>query len=268
MAKIANIEISNTKPLVVIAGPCLIEDNVYEIAGKLSEISSRKKFHLIFKASYDKANRQSINSPRGAGIKKGLEVLKNIRKEFGLPILTDIHLPEEAETVAETADCIQIPAFLCRQTDIIVAAAKTGKPINIKKGQFLAPIQMKFIVDKALSCGAKDVFVTERGTCFGYGDLVFDPRSIEIMKEFAPVVFDVTHSVQKPAQNQGSSGGERKFVPALARAAAAVGIAGLFIETHPAPEKALSDKETQWPLDKFEELIDEIMRIDLLVKNL
>jgi len=267
MAKILNINLENNLPITFIAGPCLIEPNVFEIAKRLKEISNRKKIKLIFKASYDKANRQSLSSPRGGGIKKGLEILLEIKKEFGLPILTDIHHPEEADEAAKVADCLQIPAFLCRQTDLVIAAAKTEKAINIKKGQFLAPQQMKSIVEKAAESGARDVIVTERGTCFGYGDLIFDPRSIEIMKEFAPVVLDVTHAVQKSLAGDGRSGGDRRFVPALARAGTALGLAGIFIETHSDPQNALSDRDTQWPLDDFEKLCDEIVMLDEVIKR-
>ncbi|MBL4888888.1 MAG: 3-deoxy-8-phosphooctulonate synthase [Candidatus Lindowbacteria bacterium] len=263
MAKIGKIELINSNPLVVIAGPCAIEeDNVFDIAEKLVEVCSRHSVPFIFKASYDKANRQSLESARGCGIDKGLEILGAIKEKYGVPVLTDVHSVEEVAKVAKVVDCIQIPAFLSRQTDLVVAVAKSGRTVNIKKGQFLSPDQMESIVEKAAKSGAEDIVVTERGASFGYNDLIFDPRSLTIMKEFSPVIFDATHSVQKPGSGAGISGGDRKFIETLVRAAVAVGIAGLFIETHPDPANALSDRETQWPLDKFEELLLLATRID------
>lgn len=261
------IAFDNQKPLCVIAGPCMIETIAFETATQLKEECETRGVGFVFKASFDKANRQSIDSARGVGIDEGLEILSDIKSKLGVPILTDIHLPSEAERVAAVADILQIPAFLCRQTDLVVAAAQTGRTINIKKGQFLAPAQMLSIVEKARSAGAKNILVTERGASFGYNDLVFDPRSIEIMKEFAPVIFDASHSVQRPGATGSGSGGDRKFIPALSKAAVALGIAGLFIETHPDPARALSDRETQWPLDKFGDLLDQILAIDRVVKN-
>ncbi len=268
MAQVGGIRFENDAPLALFAGPCLIEETAFETAARLKEIAERYGVPLVFKASYDKANRQSLESERGRGLEAGLEVLARIKRELGLPVLTDIHLPSEAEAVAAVADCLQIPAFLCRQTDLVVAAARTGRPVNIKKGQFLAPQQMESIVKKARAAGCRDVLVTERGASFGYGDLVFDPRALEIMKPFAPVVFDVTHAVQRPGAAGGSSGGDRRFVPALARAAVAVGMAGLFIETHPDPPSADSDRETQWPLDEFERLLVSLLPIDRAAKGL
>lgn len=267
MAQIAAVTFDNKSPISVMAGPCVLEEAIaLDTARHLKELSENLGFGLVFKASYDKANRQSAGSARGPGLAGARELFIEIKKETGLPIVTDIHLPAEADEAAEFADCLQIPAFLCRQTDIVVAAARTGKTVNIKKGQFLAPAQMESIVEKARKAGAMDVLVTERGASFGYNDLIFDPRSIAIMSEFAPVIFDASHSVQRPGAAGGSSGGDRKFIPALARAAVAVGLAGVFIETHPDPANALSDKATQWPLDEFVILIEELIRIDKAVK--
>lgn len=267
MATIASIPIDNASPLVVFAGPCAIEGgNVFAIAETLKGVSERLGFPLVFKASFDKANRQSSRSERGCGIEEGLEILAEVKRRFALPVLTDIHLPEQAAVVAETVDCIQIPAFLCRQTDLVNAAAATGKTMNIKKGQFLAPDQMRSVVEKARSAGARDVLVTERGVTFGYHDLVFDPRSPAIMKEFAPVIFDVTHCVQRPGAGGETSGGDRRFVPDLLASAVAIGIAGVFIETHPDPASALSDRETQWPLADFEKLMKRVLMLDKAIK--
>lgn len=267
MAQIGPVTFDNARALAVIAGPCVIEEeSVFAIAESLKRCATERGFGLVFKASFDKANRQAFDSPRGCGLDRGLEILAEIKKRFDLPVLTDIHLPDEAARVAAVADCLQIPAFLCRQTDLVVAAARTGRPVNIKKGQFLAPEQMRFVVEKARSAGAADVLVTERGATFGYGDLVFDPRSLVVMRDFAPVIFDATHSVQRPASGAGQSGGDRRFVPALAAAAAAVGIAGLFVETHPDPAQALSDRETQWPLAGFPAFIDPLLKLDRVVK--
>lgn len=266
MAQIGQVHFDNTSRLAVIAGPCMIEATAYKTAVRLKEETSRRNIPFVFKASYDKANRQSLSSARGVGLDEGLEILKKIRSDLDIPVLTDIHHPEEAIVASLVVDCLQIPAFLCRQTDLVVAAARTGKAVNIKKGQFLAPGQMLSIVSKAAASGASDILVTERGATFGYNDLVFDPRSLAIMKEFAPVIFDATHSVQKPGAAGEGSGGDRKFIPALARAAVAVGIAGVFIETHPDPTSALSDRDTQWPLDRFGDLLDELLRIDEAVK--
>lgn len=267
MAKIGSITIENDAPLAIIAGPCVIEEsNAMAIAERLKAISIELGFPLIFKASFDKANRQSMKSARGTGMERGLAILADIRSKLSLPVLTDIHLPEQASPVAKIVDCLQIPAFLCRQTDLVLAAAATGKAVNIKKGQFLAPGQMKSVVEKARSGGARDVVVTERGAAFGYNDLVFDPRSLVVMKEFAPVVFDATHSVQRPGAGGETSGGDRGFIPALVSAAVAVGIAALFIETHPDPSNAPSDRETQWPLDEFRDLAKRALAIDRTAK--
>lgn len=268
MATIGEIRFENDAPLAIIAGPCMIEEEERALATarRLKEIAARLGVGLVFKASYDKANRQSLASARGVGMVPGLAILKRIREELGLAILTDIHDVSEAEAVGEVVDCVQIPAFLCRQTDLVVAAARTGRTVNIKKGQFLAPPQMRSIVEKARAAGARDVLVTERGASFGYNDLIFDPRSLAIMKDFATVLFDASHSVQKPGASGNASGGERHFIPPLARAAAAVGVAGLYLETHPDPAAALSDRETQWPLDDFETLLAPILAVDRAVK--
>lgn len=267
MAQIGTVTFANDRPFAVIAGPCTLEPCSFEIARRLKEETAKRGVGFVFKASFDKANRQSLTSPRGPGRDLGLAELARIRDELDVPVLTDIHVPADAAPTAGVVDCLQIPAFLCRQTDLVVAAAKTGKAINIKKGQFLAPDQMLSIIAKAAQTGATDILATERGSCFGYGDLVFDPRSLETMKAFAPVIFDATHSIQRPGAAGGASGGDRRFLPALARAAVAVGIAGLFLETHPDPASALSDRETQWPLDEFGDLLDELLAIDRVVKR-
>ncbi len=250
--------------LPVIAGPCVIEDetNTLEIAKRLSIISFRTGTPIVFKASFDKANRTSIKSFRGVGLKKGLEVLRKVKEETNLFVTTDVHEPWQCDTVAEVCDIIQIPAFLSRQTDLITAAAKTGKAINIKKGQFLAPEDMKYAVEKATACGNFRVVVTERGTCFGYHDLVVDMRSFTILKELGIHVFyDATHSVQQPGAKGSASGGKREFIKPLAMAAVAAGADGIFLETHSQPEKAKSDKETQIPLSEVERLIVDLLRI-------
>ncbi len=241
--KLNNFEIGGDK-LTILAGPCVIEDKdiIFETAEKLKEITTELDINFVFKSSYDKANRSSINSFRGPGIKKGLEILNEVKTKYNLPIVTDIHSPEEAAIAAEVADIIQIPAFLCRQTDLLVAAAKTGKIVNIKKGQFLAPQQMKPLAQKVLESGNDNILFTDRGTTFGYNNLVTDMRGISIMQEIGyPVVFDATHSVQLPGGLGECSGGDRKFVPVLAKAAVAAGAKALFFEVHPDPDKALCD---------------------------
>ena len=243
MLKLNNFEIGANK-LTILAGPCAIEslDILRETAEGLKEICSELDINYVFKSSFDKANRSSINSYRGLGIEKGLEYLAKIKQEFKLPIVTDIHLPEQAEVVAEVADILQIPAFLCRQTDLLVAAAKTGKIVNIKKGQFLAPTQMKSLVKKVEDSGNRQIMLTDRGVSFGYNNLVSDFRAIPIMKEFGyPVVFDATHSVQMPGSNGDSTGGDRRFVSTLANCAMAAGADVLFFEVHPNPDCALCD---------------------------
>ena len=254
--KLNNFEIGGDK-LTILAGPCAIESQeiLNKTAEKLKEITTKLDINFVFKSSFDKANRSSINSFRGPGLEKGLEMLAKVKKEFDLPIVTDIHTPDQASVTAEVADILQIPAFLCRQTDLLVAAAKTGKIVNIKKGQFLAPEQMGPLIKKVEDSGNNNILVTDRGTSFGYNNLVVDFRGIPIMQSFGyPVVFDATHSVQLPGANGCSSGGDRRFVPVLAKAAMAAGANVLFFEIHPDPDKALCDGPNMVALDKAEEL--------------
>jgi len=264
-----NFEIGGNK-LTILAGPCAIESEeiVMETAKKLKEITSKLDINYVFKASYDKANRSSINSYRGLGIDKGLEILGNVKKEFGLPIVTDVHQVSEVERAAEVADIIQIPAFLCRQTDLVVEAAKTGKIVNIKKGQFLAPEQVKPLIEKVKSQGNDKILITERGTTFGYNNLVVDMRAIKIIQDLGyPVVFDATHSVQLPGTNCDSTGGDRRFVPLLAKSAIASGAKCLFFEIHPNPSKALCDGDNMLPLDSAEGVFDICNKIFKIVQN-
>jgi 2-dehydro-3-deoxyphosphooctonate aldolase (KDO 8-P synthase) len=268
--KIGNIEIGGNNPLVLIAGPCVIEseNQVRKTAKGLREITEEIEIPFIFKSSYDKANRTSIKSYRGPGIEKGLEILEKVKEEFDIPILVDVHRIEEVELVSKIADILQVPAFLCRQTDLIISIARTGRPVNIKKGQFLAPWDMKNVIEKIESVGNKNILLTERGTCFGYNNLVVDMKSLPIMRSFGyPVVFDATHSVQKPGGEGTATGGEREYVPFLAQAAVATGIDGLFLEVHPQPEKALSDGPNMIKLDKVKELLEKLIKIDKIVKT-
>ncbi|MCC4116116.1 3-deoxy-8-phosphooctulonate synthase [Aromatoleum toluclasticum] len=270
--KLCGFEVGLDKPLFLIAGPCVIEsrDMAFETAGALKEICAELAIPFIYKSSYDKANRSSGKSYRGTGMEKGLEILADVRKQLGVPVLTDVHAIEEIPAVAAVVDVLQTPAFLCRQTDFIHAVAASGKPVNIKKGQFLAPGDMKNVVDKAREAngGADTIMVCERGASFGYNNLVSDMRSLAIMRETGcPVVFDATHSVQLPGGQGTASGGQREFVPVLARAAVAVGVAGLFMETHPDPAKALSDGPNAWPLPKMKALLAMLKDIDGLVKR-
>jgi len=270
VVKVKSIKISNSLPFVLIAGPCVIETRkqVFETAKKLKQISKELKIPLIFKCSYDKANRTSIKSYRGPGINKGLEIIKEVKNKFDLQVLIDVHCRTEIKKVKNIADIIQIPAFLSRQTDLIIEAAKTGKPINIKKGQFLAPEDVKFIIEKIESTGNKSILITERGTNFGYHNLVVDMRGIEVMKNFGyPVIFDATHSVQRPSAKGGKTEGDRKFVPSLIRAAVAIGVAGIFVETHPKPEKALSDSGSMLPLNDIKNIFYFAKKLDKIVKN-
>ena len=261
---------SNTAPLTLIAGPCQLESrsHAFDMAGALKEICAKLGLGLVYKTSYDKANRTSLSATRGAGLDAALPVFDDLRKEFGLPILTDVHSEEQCRLVAPHVDVLQIPAFLSRQTDLLVAAAKTGKVINVKKGQFLAPWDMKNVVAKITGSGNPNVLVTERGASFGYNTLVSDMRALPIMAEIgAPVIFDATHSVQQPGGQGGSSGGERRFVETLARAAVAVGVAGVFIETHQDPDNAPSDGPTMIPLKDLPGLLERLMAFDRVAKG-
>tara|TARA_B100001123_G_scaffold24356_1_gene26450 strand:- start:620 stop:1447 length:828 start_codon:yes stop_codon:yes gene_type:complete len=265
-----NIEISNNNKITLIAGPCQLEteQHAMDMAGKIKEISGKFKIGFIYKTSFDKANRTSIKGKRGAGIEKSLPVFDKIKKDLDLPILTDIHNEEQCSILAKHVDVLQIPAFLCRQTDLLVAAAKTNKIINVKKGQFLAPWDMVNVTKKISESGNNNILVTERGASFGYNTLVSDMRSIPIMsKNGYPVIFDATHSVQQPGGMGEKSGGQREFVEHLARAAVAVGVAGVFIETHQDPDNAPSDGPNMVPLNKLENLINQLLEIDNLIKN-
>ena len=269
--KLCGFEVGLERPLFLIAGPCVVESRELqvEVAGKLKEITGKLGIPFIFKSSYDKANRSSGKSFRGLGMDQGLEILAQVKKQVGVPVLTDVHTEEEVKPVAAVVDVLQTPAFLCRQTDFIHAAAAAGKPVNIKKGQFLSPQEMKNVVDKAREAsGADNVLVCERGFSFGYGNLVSDMRSLAIMRNTGcPVVFDATHSVQLPGGQGTASGGQREFIPVLARAAVATGISGLFMETHPNPEKALSDGPNAWPLALMQELLETLVDLDRRVKK-
>lgn len=269
MMKIGALEIKKGK-LFLIAGPCVIESEqlVLEVAEQLSEISKNLDIPVIFKSSYDKANRSSIKSFRGPGIERGLEILSRVRKESGLPILSDVHSVEEVKVAKDVLDVIQIPAFLCRQTDLIVEASKTGKPVNVKKGQFLAPWDVKNIIEKFESTGNRNLMITERGTCFGYNNLVVDFRSFPIIRSMGvPVVFDATHSVQLPGAQGACSSGEREFVPYLSRAAVACGVDGVFFEVHPEPNKALCDGANMISLSELRELLPVLIELHDKVQN-
>jgi 2-dehydro-3-deoxyphosphooctonate aldolase (KDO 8-P synthase) len=262
--RIGKIEVGPGRPLFLIAGPCVIEDErlVMETAETLIRITERLGLSLIFKSSYDKANRSSSASFRGPGIKEGLRILGRVKESFGLPVLSDVHSPREASEAAAVLDVLQIPAFLCRQTDLLVAAAETGKPVNIKKGQFMAPWDMGNAVGKVESAGNRRILLTERGATFGYNNLVSDMRSIVVMKAYGyPVVFDATHSVQLPGGAGNASGGQREFVAPLARAAVAAGCDGLFMEVHPDPDRAPSDGPTMVPLKELGDLLEPVVRI-------
>jgi 2-dehydro-3-deoxyphosphooctonate aldolase (KDO 8-P synthase) len=269
--KLCGFEAGLDKPFFLIAGPCVVESEQLQmdVAGQLKEMTAELGIPFIFKSSYDKANRSSGKSFRGPGMEKGLEILAKVRKTLGVPILTDVHTEGEVPTVAGIVDVLQTPAFLCRQTDFIHAVARAGKPVNIKKGQFLAPSDMKNVVDKAREAsGADNIMVCERGASFGYNNLVSDMRSLAIMRDTGcPVVFDATHSVQLPGGQGTTSGGQREFVPVLARAAVATGVAGVFMETHPDPSKALSDGPNAWPLGLMRDLLATLKDIDALVKR-
>jgi 2-dehydro-3-deoxyphosphooctonate aldolase (KDO 8-P synthase) len=263
-------EVGGREPFFLIAGPCVIESATLsqEVAGKLKEITARLKIPYIFKASYDKANRSSRDSFRGPGIDAGLKVLADVRRAIGVPVLTDVHEDTPLAEVAAVVDVLQTPAFLCRQTNFILNTASQGKPVNIKKGQFLSPWEMKNVVDKARSTGNAHIMVCERGFSFGYNNLVSDMRSLAIMRDTGcPVVFDATHSVQLPGGQGSSSGGQREFIPVLARAAIAAGVAGIFMETHPRPAEALSDGPNAWPLSRMEALLTTLVELDRAVKR-
>jgi 2-dehydro-3-deoxyphosphooctonate aldolase (KDO 8-P synthase) len=267
--KLAGREIGPDRPLFLIAGPCVVEDAglTRDIAGELKEITSALGVPFVFKASYDKANRSSRKSFRGPGLDEGLKVLADVKREHGVPVLTDVHEDTPLAEVAAVVDVLQTPAFLCRQTNFIVNVCSQGKPVNIKKGQFLSPWEAANVLDKARSTGNQDVMICERGFSFGYNNLVSDMRSLSVMRAFgAPIVFDATHSVQLPGGKGTASGGQREFVPVLARAAVAAGVAGLFMETHPRPEEALSDGPNAWPLPRMRELLTVLVELDRAVK--
>jgi 2-dehydro-3-deoxyphosphooctonate aldolase (KDO 8-P synthase) len=270
--KLCGFDVGLNQPIFLIAGPCVAESEAMcvDIAGRMKEITADLGVPYIFKASYDKANRSSSKSFRGLGMDEGLRILATVRQQVGVPVLTDVHAQDEISVVAAVVDVLQTPAFLCRQTDFIQACAASGKPVNIKKGQFLAPGDMKHVVAKAREAnnGADTLMVCERGASFGYNNLVSDMRSLAIMRETdCPVVFDATHSVQLPGGQGASSGGQREFVPVLARAAVATGVAGIFMETHPDPAKALSDGPNAWPLGQMRELLETLIELDVVVKR-
>jgi 2-dehydro-3-deoxyphosphooctonate aldolase (KDO 8-P synthase) len=270
VVRVGPVQISNIRPFVLIAGPCQIESRSHalEVAHALREISERTDVPTIYKSSYDKANRTSASAARGVGMDAGLAILDDVRKATGLPVLTDVHTAEQCVPAAEAVDVLQIPAFLCRQTDLLLAAGETGRPINVKKGQFLAPWDMANVAAKIASTGNHDILLCERGVSFGYNTLVSDMRSLPIMARTGyPVVFDATHSVQQPGGQGTSSGGEREFAPVLARAALAVGVAAVFIETHPDPDQAPSDGPNMIPLREMEALITRLAAFDRLAKQ-
>jgi 2-dehydro-3-deoxyphosphooctonate aldolase (KDO 8-P synthase) len=268
--QLTGYQVGGQQPFFLIAGPCVIESAALsqEVAGKLKELTARLRIPYIFKASYDKANRSSRASFRGPGIEAGLKVLEDVRRAIGVPVLTDVHEDTPLAEVAAVVDVLQTPAFLCRQTNFIIGAASQGKPVNIKKGQFLSPWEMRNVVEKARSTGNEHILVCERGFSFGYNNLVSDMRSLSIMRATGcPVVFDATHSVQLPGGQGTASGGQREFIPVLARAAVAAGIAGLFMETHPNPQQALSDGPNAWPLARMEPLLTTLAELDRAVKR-
>ena len=268
--KLCGFEVGADQPLFLIAGPCVIESMQLQMdtAGTLKEITDRLGIPFIFKSSFDKANRTSGSSFRGPGLEEGLKVLAEVKRQLGVAVLTDVHEYTPMDEVASVVDVLQTPAFLCRQTDFIQKVASAGKPVNIKKGQFLSPWEMKHVADKALATGNTDIMVCERGASFGYNNLVSDMRSLAVMRETGcPVVFDATHSVQQPGGLGGKSGGQREFVPVLARAAVAVGVAGVFMETHPDPDKALSDGPNAWPLGQMEALLEMLVALDAVAKR-
>ncbi|OGV44694.1 MAG: 3-deoxy-8-phosphooctulonate synthase [Legionellales bacterium RIFCSPHIGHO2_12_FULL_42_9] len=268
--KLGDFTVGLSEPLFLIAGPCVIESEelAIETAGYLKELCAQLKLSFIYKSSFDKANRSSMNSYRGPGFEKGLMILEKVKKQVGVPVLTDVHEDTPLLEVASVVDVLQTPAFLCRQTNFIQKVAAMNIPVNIKKGQFLSPWEMKQVVAKARATGNEQIMVCERGASFGYNNLVSDMRSLQIMRNTGcPVIYDATHSVQLPGANNGTSGGQREFIPVLARAAVAAGIAGIFMETHPDPDKALSDGPNSWPLDKIKPLLEILMAIDRVIKE-
>ena len=268
--QLCGFEVGLDRPLFLIAGPCVVESEQLQldVAGQLKEITARLGINFIFKSSFDKANRTSIGSFRGPGMEEGLRVLAEVKRQLGVPVLTDVHEYTPMDEVASVVDVLQTPAFLVRQTDFITKVCATGKPVNIKKGQFLSPWDMKPVVEKAKSTGNNQIMVCERGASFGYNNLVSDMRSLAVMRDTGcPVVFDATHSVQLPGGQGSSSGGQREFVPVLARAAVAVGVSGVFMETHPDPSKALSDGPNAWPLGKMEALLETLLELDAITKR-
>jgi 2-dehydro-3-deoxyphosphooctonate aldolase (KDO 8-P synthase) len=268
--RLCGFEAGPDRPLFLIAGPCVVENEALtvEIAGQLRDLTASLGVPFIFKASYDKANRSSIGSYRGPGIEEGLRILSEVRHQLGIPVLTDVHEDTPLPEVAAVVDVLQTPAFLCRQTNFIVAACSQGRPVNVKKGQFLSPWEMRNVIDKARSTGNDQVMACERGFSFGYNNLVSDMRSLAVMRNFGvPVVFDATHSVQLPGGQGAASGGQREFVPVLARAAVAAGVSGIFMETHPRPEEALSDGPNAWPLHRMRSLLETLVELDRAVKS-
>ena len=266
----STLEVGNARPLTLIAGPCALEsrEHALEVSGRLKEIADRLGCGLIYKTSFDKANRTSLNSPRGIGLEAALPIFQDVRETTGLPVLTDVHTAEQCAMAAQAVDVLQIPAFLCRQTDLLIAAAETGKVVNVKKGQFLAPWDMTNVIGKITGAGNRNVFACERGASFGYNTLVSDMRALPILRDIGcPVVFDATHSVQQPGGQGGRSGGQREFVPHLARAAVSIGVAAVFMETHPDPDNAPSDGPNMIPLDQFEALVSDLMEFDRLAKS-
>ncbi len=267
---IGKVQLGNSLPFALIAGPCAQESraHAFDMAATLKDIAARLGIGFVYKTSFDKANRTSAHSARGLGLDKALAIFAELRQQLGVPVLTDVHEPDQCEPVAEVVDILQIPAFLCRQTDLLVAAAKTGRAINVKKGQFLAPWDMANVVEKITGAGNGNVLITERGVSFGYNTLISDMRALPVLAKIgAPVIFDATHSVQQPGGQGTSSGGERDYVPVLARAAVAVGIAGLFIETHQDPDKAPSDGPNMLPLAEMEGLLRTLLELDAIAKR-
>ncbi|WP_336276238.1 3-deoxy-8-phosphooctulonate synthase [Bartonella sp. CB178] len=270
IVKVGNVAFSNEMPISLIAGPCQIEsrDHAFEMAGRIKTIADQAGIGFVYKSSYDKANRTSLNAARGVGLEKAITIFSDLKKEFDCPVLTDVHTEEQCVAIAQTVDVLQIPAFLCRQTDLLVAAAKTGRVVSIKKGQFLAPWDMENVLKKVTQSGNLNVMLCERGTSFGYNRLISDMRALPILRSFgAPVIFDATHSVQEPGGKGGSSGGQRQFVEILARAAVSVGIAGIFLETHQDPDNAPSDGPNMIEIDKLQRLLEILMEFDCLSKK-